>query len=159
MGNVMFKIVYSVLLQLCPVIYTCSNVIIIENMPTGYELKWLSKRGVGVFSRVVIFLLKLHPPHTHLTHSWSSQLLHAVILQCLFICLCKYACLHLLVPPLTQYCCFFSAFRLYNCTYYTIKSWHNLERKVSFVTTLFKRGEGDGLILERGAYFQAIIVL
>ena len=77
MGNVMFKIVYSVLLQLCPAIYTCSNVIIIENMPTGYELKWLSKRGVGVFSKVVIFLLKLHPPHTHLTHSWSSQLLHA----------------------------------------------------------------------------------
>ena len=39
----------------------------LENVPMGDESKWLLKeRGVGVFSRVVIFLSKIRPPHTQL---------------------------------------------------------------------------------------------
>ena len=40
-------------------------VITVINTPMGDEHKWIHKEGVGVFSRVVIFLLKVHQPHSH----------------------------------------------------------------------------------------------
>ena len=72
----------------------------------GNELKWLLKEGVGVFLKVVIFLLKIRPPYMQLV------MYVCVIFQCLFCHALAYAitandiCLHLLVPPLAQYCYF-----------------------------------------------------
>ena len=77
-----------------------------------------TKRGVGVFLRVVIYPLK----NTPTSHAVSLALLcmHAVILQCLFChalaITVNGGCLHLLVPPPAQ-CYFFSASCLHNCMY------------------------------------------
>lgn len=38
----------------------------LENIPIGDELKWLLKRGVGVFLRVVIVFSKICPPYTQI---------------------------------------------------------------------------------------------
>ena len=34
----------------------------------GDEFKWLLKEGVGIFLKVIIFLLKVCPPHTQLVY-------------------------------------------------------------------------------------------
>ena len=39
----------------------------------GDELKWLFKVGVGVFSRVEIFLSKIRPPHMQLVQPYTCN--------------------------------------------------------------------------------------
>ena len=84
----------------------------------GNELKELLKEEMGMFSRVVILLWKIQPPHTQ--SSTIYVCMHAAILQCLFCHTIAYAitvdgvCLHLLVPPLAQ-CCFFGGFFITAC--------------------------------------------
>ena len=100
------------------------------------NLSGSSKRGVGIFLRVVIFLLKIHPPHTQLVSPYLCTLL-----QCFSFLALAYAitasgvCLHLLVPPLAQ-CCFFGASC---CMYYGINRWMYFERKARFATASFKK--------------------
>ena len=45
-------------------IYMYSN--LSKICPLGMNLQSSSRRGVGIFLRVVIFLSKVHPPHTQL---------------------------------------------------------------------------------------------
>ena len=73
------------------------------------NLSGSSKKGVDVFSRVVIFLSKICPPHTQFV--WHYLYIYAchVILYCPFCHAHAYAItandasLHLLVPPYAQY--------------------------------------------------------
>ena len=127
----------------------------------GNELKWLLKEGVGVFSRVVIFLSKIRPPHTQLVYSpcylcmqWFcyASFCHALA----YATTANGVCLHLLVPGssctvLLLHCFLLNitactAAQLGGCTF---------ERRAPFATTSFKKG---GRAYFRGwAYFQEII--
>ena len=100
-------------------------------MPMAMNLSGSSKRRVGVFLLVVIFLSKICPPHT--------QSVFAVILQCFFfhmLALCTTGngvCIHLLV--LAQYC-FFDA----SCLIITTSNvgGHTFVRKVPFAIISLK---------------------
>ena len=126
------------------------------------NLRGSSKRGVGIFSRVVIFFLKIRPPHTQLL--WLYLCAHAVILQCLICHGLAYAitangaCLHLLSPsscnvPLLQ--CFL--LNITPCTTAQVGG-RTFERKAPFATTSFKKGGGGvgGHIFEGGPIFERL---
>ena len=121
--------------------------------PWKINLSGSSKRGVGIFSRVVMFLLNIYPPQMQLVKFYMYLCLHAVILQCLFCYALAYAitangaCLHLLVPPLAIYRLFVASC-ITACTAQI--GGRTFERKAPFATTSFKNG--GGLIFKRLQY-------
>ena len=117
------------------------HVIVYSNLlkihPWVKNLSSSTKRGVGVFSRVVIFL---HPLHMQLV----CLVMYAVILQCLLRhAFAHGVCLHLLVRPLAP-CCFFRA-----CTAAQIGV---LSRERHLLRQLHSKKEG-GLIFKGGPIF------
>ena len=93
-----------------------------------WYLKGLLKKGVGIFYRAVLFLLKLHPPHTQFRPIYVTD---AVIPQCLFchvIASANDVCLHLLVPPLAMSCLLVQ----HNCMYCCINRWAYFQEKSTF---------------------------
>ena len=94
-----------------------------------------------------MFLLQIRPPHMEL-----YLCAHAVILQCLLFFFCRglaYAitangvCLHLLVPPLAQYC-FFGASCLTQLLVLLTNRWAYFQEKSTLAsgkaTTSVKKG-------------------
>ena len=67
-------------------VYLYSN---LKNIPKGNELKWLLKKGVGLFLRV--FLSKISPPQMQLVQ--------------LYTCTCKHAPYSIVPLFRLQYCC------------------------------------------------------
>ena len=86
------------------VVWGCESVrvwYVYPNMPIGDELKWLLKRGMGVFSGVVIFSQK----YAHLTRSWFRPVYVLVqwfcnaSLSCTYLCNNRKWCLSSFVSP------------------------------------------------------------
>ena len=110
----------------------------------GNELKELLKEGMGMFSRVVILLWKIQPPHTQSSTIYVCR--HAAILQCLFCHTIAYAitvngvCLHFVSPSSCTVLLLW--WFLHNCMYTIgIKRWAYFRKKSTLCNNFVeKRG-------------------
>ena len=119
-------------------------------MPMSNELKELLKKGVGIFSRVVIFRSKIPPHHTQLVYiallmyAYSGSAMPLLSYTCLRNdskwCLPSFVC------PLASLV-LLAYISACNTAYI---GGHTFERKAHFATTSFKMG--SGLIFERLQY-------
>ena len=124
----------------------------------GDKLKWLLKEGVGVFSRVVIFLSKIRSPHTVSLALviWTCSDFAMPLLSCACLRNNSKSCLPSFVSsfPCTalRLLCF-----LLNITACTVvrMGGRTFERKAPFATILLKKGGGH--IFECGLIFRRLL--
>ena len=126
-------------------------------MPMSDELKWLLKEGVGVFSRVLIFLLKIRPLHTQssLCVICTCSDFAMPLLSCACLCNNSKSCLPSFVSSFPCTALLLLCFLL-NITACTVAKMggRTFERKAPIATILLKKW--GGRIFECGLIFRRL---
>ena len=122
------------------------------------NLSGFSKWGVGKFSRAVIFLLKIHPPHTQLAlFVYTFGDFAMPLLSCAWLCNNSKWWLHLVTNPSSCTVQLFWCFLLKkNSMYYCINRWKHFQEKSTLCNNFIQKRRVHGLIFEGGPVFERL---